>query len=97
MFNDRDSQATVDASKNILDEIQNISDNRTVQEIIDDQFIPIDDSSLDSEIENMDVTSAWDPEKTTITNPGPIIKLSTDYNRKVKAANKIKKKYIRKK
>ena len=36
MFNDRDSQATVDASENILDKIQNISDNRTVQEIIDD-------------------------------------------------------------
>ena len=43
LFNNRDSQDTVDASKNILDEIQNISDNilrnirpvdnRTVQEI----------------------------------------------------------------
>ena len=43
LFNNRDSQDTVDASKNILDEIQNISDNilgnirpvdnRTVQEM----------------------------------------------------------------
>ena len=40
---------------------------------------------------------AWDPKQTTITNPGPIVKLSTDYNKKVKAANKIKNKYLRKK
>ena len=33
----------------------------------------------------------------TISNPGPIIKLSTDYNKKVKRANKIKNKYLRKK
>ena len=53
MFSNGDSAATVDTSKNILNEIQNISDNilrnirpadnRTVQEIIDDQFILIDD------------------------------------------------------
>ena len=48
MFSNRDSPATVDASKNIINKIQNISDNilrnirpvdnKTVQEIIDDQF-----------------------------------------------------------
>ena len=53
MFSNRDSPAIVDASKNIINKIQNISDNiirnirpvdnKTVQEIIDDQFIPIDD------------------------------------------------------
>ena len=53
LFNNRDSQETVEASKNILDEIQDISDNilknirpvdnRRVQELIDDDFIPIDD------------------------------------------------------
>ena len=53
MFSNGDSAATVDTSKNILNEIQNISDNilrnirpadnRTVQEIIDDQFILIHD------------------------------------------------------
>ena len=52
IFSNRDSPATVDTSKNILDEIQNICDNilrnirpvdnRTVEEIIDNQFIPID-------------------------------------------------------
>ena len=52
LFNNKDSQETVDASNNIFDEIQNISDNifknippadnRTVQEIIDNDFIPID-------------------------------------------------------
>ena len=120
LFNNRDFQDTIDLSKNILDEIQNISenilrnirpvDNRTVQEITDDDFISIDDrtqqeledddyNSLESEneIENVDVSDAWGPKKTTITNPGPIIKLSTEYNKKVKVANKIKNKYLRKK
>ena len=120
LFNNRDFQDTIDASKNILDEIQNISDyilrnirpvdNRTVQEITDDDFIPIDNrtqqelddddyNSLESEkeIENIDVSDVWNPKKTTITNPGPIIKLSTEYNKKVKVANKIKNKYLRKK
>ena len=35
--------------------------------------------------------------KTKIAKPGPIIKLSTDYDRKVKAAKKIKNKYFKKK
>ena len=39
---------------------------------------------------------AWDQNKTSIGRPGPIIKLSTDYNRKIKAANKIKNKYFKK-
>ena len=53
MFNDRDSIATVDPSKNKLDEIKNISnnilknlwpvDNRTKQELAVDQNIPLDD------------------------------------------------------
>ena len=53
LFNVKDSQKTVEASKNILDEIQEISDNilrniwpvdyRTVEEKIEDDFIPIDD------------------------------------------------------
>ena len=66
-------------------------DNRTIQEIIDDQFIPTDDRTqkeledddyLSFESENeIDKTSAWD-NKTTISKPGPIYKLSTDYNKK---------------
>ena len=35
--------------------------------------------------------------KTSVAKPGEIFKLSTDYNRKLKAANKIKNKYLRKK
>ena len=117
LFNNRDSQETVEASKNILDEIQDISDNilknirpvdnRRVQELIDDDFIPIDDRTQ-QELEDDDYNelesktkikeiSSWGPKQTTISNPGPIIKLSTDYNKKVKAANKIKNKYLRKK
>ena len=34
--------------------------------------------------------------KTTISKPGPVLKLSTDYNRKVEVANKIKNKYRKK-
>ena len=81
MFDNRDSIPTVDASKNILDEINNISnnilknlrpvDNRTEQELADDQNILIDDRtkqeledddylSLESDIEEIDTTSAWD-------------------------------------
>ena len=118
MFNDRDSIATVDASKNILDKIKDISDNilknlrpvdnRTEQELADDQNIPLDDRtqreledddyiSLESDANEIDTTSAWDQSKTTITKPGPIIKLSTDFNRKVKAASKIKKHHRSKK
>ena len=109
MFNDRDSIAMVNASKNILDKIKGVSnnifknlrpvDNRTEQELADDQNIPLDDrtqqeledddyNSLESDADEIDTTSAWFQNKATITKPGPIIKLSTDFNRKVKAATK---------
>ena len=46
---------------------------------------------------DIDLTSDWDPKKTTVADPRiPIIKLSTDYGRKLKAANKIKEKYLKK-
>ena len=97
-------------SDNILRNIRPV-DNRTKQELIDDQFIPLDDRtyqqlqdddylSLESDnndIIEIDTTSAWDQNKTEIAKPGPIIKLSTDYDRKVKAAKKIKNKYFKKK
>ena len=67
-------------------------DNRTIQEIIDNQFIPIDDRTqqeledddyLSVESENeIDTSSGWDNNKTTISKPGPIYKLSTYYNKK---------------
>ena len=79
-------------------------DNRTIQEIIDDQFISIDDRTqqeledddyLSFESENeIYTTSAWDNNKTTISKPGLIYKLSTDYNKKIRAAKKIKNKYV---
>ena len=123
MFSERDSVPTVDASKNILEDINKMSDNilrnlrpvgtRTEQETIEDQFIPIDDrtkqeledddyhsfesESEDIEIENIDTSSPWDDKKSTAAKPGTIFKLSTDYNKKVKAANKIKNKYLKKK
>ena len=40
--------------------------------------------------EEIDTTTAWDPNQTEAAKPGPIIKLSTDYNKKIKVANKIK-------
>ena len=76
-------------------------DNRTIQEIIDYQFILIDDRTqqeledddyLSFESENeIDITSAWDNNKTTVSKPGPISKLSTDYNKKIRAAKTNKK------
>ena len=108
MFNERDSIATVNASKNIINEISDnilrnlrLVDNRTDQELIDDQFILIDDRtqqkledddyiSLDEEI--IDTLAAWNPKKTKIPKSGQIIKLSLDYNKKLRAANKIKNK-----
>ena len=97
-------------SDNILRNIRPV-DNRTKQELIDDQFILLDDRtyqqlqnddylSLESDsdyIIEIDTTSAWDQNKTEIAKPGPIIKLSTDYDRKVKAAKIIKNKYFKKK
>ena len=47
----------------------------------------------DSHIEEI---AAWDPNNVTITDNKPRIKLSVDFNQKVKAANKIKKKYRKK-
>ena len=182
VFSKKDPPATIEVTKQIVDEIsdnvlRNIQpiDNRTIQELIDDDFIPIDDrtqqeledddyASLESENESdsddkvtlesdneseseivdtippapgetswssnkiadivppapeeigdfvlpapkeiidivpptpeeMDTTLAWDTQKTEITTPGPIIKLSTDYNKKVRAAKNIKDKYQRK-
>ena len=81
-------------------------DNRTTQEIIDDQFVPTDDRTqeeledddyLSFEIENeIDTTAAWDNNKTTVSKPGPIYKLLTDQNKKIRAAKKIKDKYVKK-
>ena len=75
-------------------------DNRTIQEIFDDQFIPTDDRTqqqledddyLSFESENeIDTTSAWDNNKTTVSKLGPIYNLLTDYNKKIRAAKKIK-------
>ena len=79
MSDNRDSIPTVDASKNILDKVNEISDNilrnlrpvenRTEQELADDQNIPIDNRtqqeledddylSLESDVEEIDTTSA---------------------------------------
>ena len=86
-------------------------DNRNIQQLTEDDFIPIDDRtkqeredddniSLEGKappIIDIDTTSAWDQNKTEIASPGPITKLSTDYHRKVKAAKKIKNKYLKRK
>ena len=97
-------------SDNILKNLRPVN-NRNLQNLIEDDFIPIDDRtqqeredddniSLAGEappIINIDTTSAWDQNKTEVARPGPIIKLSTDFDKKVKAAKKIKNKYLKKK
>ena len=118
VFDKGDSNETVELSKNILDDAlqssqKNIrpADDRTIEKLIDDDFILIDDRTQqkledDDYIElesddnvDIDLTAAWDPKQTTVSADygKPKIKLSTDFNKKVQAANKIKKKYLRKK
>ena len=103
---------TVEVSKNILDNVIHSSqknirpvDDRTIEQLIDEDFISIDDRTQqeledDDYIElesdgnvNIDLTAAWDPKQTTISADygKPKIKLLTDFNKKVQAANKIKK------
>ena len=91
-------------SENILRNLRPI-DDRSIQQLIDDDFIPIDDRTIqeredddnislaedDNDLVLIDTTSAWDENKTEIAKPGPVYKISTDYNKKVKTANKIKK------
>ena len=81
MFDHRDSIPTVDMSKNMLGKVNEISDNilrnlrpvnnRTEQELADNQNIPIDDRtqqeledddylSLESDVEEIDATLVWD-------------------------------------
>ena len=86
MFSEKDSVPTIDASKGILEEINDMSENvlrnlRSVDTItepekLEDQFIPIDDrtqqelgdddylnfesESEDIEVENIDSIAAWD-------------------------------------
>ena len=115
-------------SDNILKNLQPVH-NRNIQEIIDDDFIPIGDTTqqqlednyffsladeneseievdtpseseievdtADPEIVEIDTTSAWDHNKTDIAKPGPIVKLSTEYDRKLKAGKKIKNKDLK--
>ena len=97
-------------SDNILKNLRPVG-NRNLQNLIEDDFIPIydrtqqereddDNISLAGEalpIINIDTTSAWDQNKTEVARPGPIIKLSTDFEKKVKASKKIKNKYLKKK
>ena len=59
------------------------------------------DADIDSASESVagiDLTSTWDPEQTTVATEykKPKIKRLTDYRQKLRAANKIKKKYLRK-
>ena len=102
--NDIDLQALPD---NILRNLRLI-DDRSIQQLIDNDFIPIDDRTLQEREDDdnisladyedlIDTTSAWDQNKTEITEPRPIYKILTDYNKKVKTVNKIKKKYVREK
>ena len=105
-------------SKNILHDTLQTSqknirpvDDRTIKQLIDDDFTLIDDRTQQEledngyiELESddnadIDLTAAWEPKQTTVSADygKPKIKLSTDFNKIVRVANKIKKKYLRKK
>ena len=89
--------------------ISNIFDDTTDEELTDDELIVEDvtdddvtdnDLSDSEEPEEIITTPAyvqWDPKNTEVsTDKRPRIFLSTDYNRKVKVANKIKNKHRKK-
>ena len=68
-------------------------DDRTQQELKDDDYLSLEsEKESDTEIENIDTTNAWDPKKNKAGKPGAVIKLSKNYNKKIKSANKIKNK-----
>ena len=83
-------------------------DDRSIQQLIDDNFIPIDDRTLQEREDNanisladyedlIDTTSAWDENKTKIIEPRPIYKISTDFRQKVKSCQQDKKNIFQKK
>ena len=79
-------------------------DDRNPAEIVRDKNKPenrpfpiITLTTPDDPVIEIDATDEWDKNKTKIQRPGPTYKLSTDYEKKVRAANKIKNKYLRKK
>ena len=99
-------------SKNILHDTLQTSqknirpvDNRTIEQLIDDDFILIDnrtqqeledDNYIELESDNnvdLDLTAAWDPKQTTVsTDYGkPKIKLSTDFSKKCEQQTKLRK------
>ena len=78
-------------------------DGRTPQQLVDDDFIEIEsdnDEDTDDENEVIELTPAqiqWDPKNTAVSaDRKPRIKFSTDFNQKLKAANKILKKIQKK-
>ena len=151
IFDSNDNKPTIDATKMIVDDIQNTTkqalhnidikacsgnilrnwrprDNRTIQELIDDDFIPIeartqqeleddDNISLESDNKRVTIEDVFEPEpnivtiKDTIKPPLVIpptkikqlcqsqvlfINFLQIMKKKVKLANKIKNKYLRK-
>ena len=83
----------------IFDNGNESSNNEVIIEDVTDEENATDEEA-DDEIEEIETTSAyvlWDPKTTSVlADKRPRIKLSTDYDRKVKVANKIKNKYRRK-
>ena len=97
LFNKRDSKETVEVLKNMLDEIKemlsNILENiepidyRNLQELIDDDFI---------EIDNRTYQQLADDDFIELESLMPNAEEVAGNNQKVKAANKLKKKYRKK-
>lgn len=99
MFNKNDSKETIEISKESLKEIEKndpyfepteISDidEVTVEDLLDGELET--DSGEPEEIETTPAYIQWDDKKTAVsTDKRPRIYLSTDFNCKIKAANKI--------
>ena len=76
-------------------------DNRTLEELIDDQFIPIDDRTQqeleddhylcyenESEVENIDLISAWDNKKKLYQNQVQLLNCLQTTTKKLKQETK---------
>ena len=107
LFDKNETQETVEVSKNILDEIIQkdlfIDFRTTTETIVSDNKDVVEDSTdneTDNEVEEIETNPAyiqWDSKNTAVSaDKRPTVKLSTDYNRKLKVANKIKNKYRKK-
>ena len=83
LFDKTDLTETVDASKKILEDIRPV-DNRTIQEIIDDQFIPIDNRTqqelADDDYLSFESENESDDNRVTTEDVEDVVTIKDDFD-----------------